>query len=84
MGNKIISKGEKIIDYVQGNKEYGVGDLYIKDINNRCDKEVVCIYDDTSQNVHFYDKGDPQKMMEIEYIVQLVQKSIFNFEDKIY
>lgn len=76
MGNKIISKGEKIIDYVQGNKEYGVGDLYIKDINNRCDKEVVCIYDDTSQNVHFYDKGDPQKMMEIEYIVQLVQKKV--------
>ena len=41
MGNRIISKGEKIIDCVQGNKEYDVGDLYIKDTNYRCNKEVI-------------------------------------------
>lgn len=76
MGNRIISKGEKIIDCVQGNKEYDVGDLYIKDTNYRCNKEVVCIYDDKSQNVHFYDKSDSKKMMDIERCVQKIQKIV--------
>lgn len=76
MGNRIISKGEKIIDCVQGNKEYDVGDLYIKDTNYRCNKEVVCIYDDKSQNVHFYDKSDSKKMMDIECCVQKIQKIV--------
>lgn len=76
MGNKIISKDEKIIDFAQGNKKYGVGDLYIKDTNYRCNKEVVCIYDDKSQNIHFYDKSDSKKMMDIERCVQKIQKKV--------
>ena len=37
---------------------------------------LVCIYDDKSQNVHFYDKSDSKKMMDIERCVQKIQKIV--------